>query len=287
MVLLINNLMKHNLSITFILALLFLSSHFVGLAIINKYLPKTLATGEVVEKALPLNIERPEIEAETSFVPIFFIILISTILALILIKFQLFGLWKFWFFISILLTLIIAFSAFVSQIYAVIIAFILALLKLFKRNIIINNLVEIFVYGGLAAIFVPIFNIFSISILLILISIYDAYSVFKSKHMIKLAKFQEKTKIFAGLNIPYKVKEGKKQISTTAILGGGDIGFTLFFSGVILKEFNLISALIVSFTAMLALLVLLFYGKKGKFYPAMPVLSLGCFIGFLIVKFVI
>ena len=279
--------MKHNLSITFILALLFLSSHFVGLAVINQYLPRTISTGEIVEKDLPLNIERPEIEAKTSFVPIFFIILISTFLALILIKFQLFKIWKFWFFLSVLLTLIIAFSAFVSQIYAVIVAFILALLKLFKRNIIINNLVEIFIYGGLAAIFVPIFNIFSISILLVLISIYDAYSVFKSKHMIKLAKFQEKAKVFSGLNIPYKVQEGKKQIFTTAILGGGDIGFTLFFSGVILKEFNLISALIVSFAAMLALLVLLVYGKKGKFYPAMPVLSLGCFIGFLIVKFIL
>jgi len=49
----------------------------------------------------------------------------------------------------------------------------------------------------------------------------------------------------------------------------------------------LLVALIVSFVTMLSLLVLLFYGKKGKFYPAMPILTLGCFLGYLIVKFIL
>lgn len=279
--------MKHKLSITLTLALLFLTSHFVGLVIIDKYLPKTLSTGEVIEKELPLNIERPIVEQKTAYLPIFIILIISTIIALIFIKFQLFRLWKLWFFLSIALTLTIAFSAFIAQIYAIVLAIILAILKLFKKNALINNLVEIFIYGGLAAIFVPLFNIVSIFILLILISIYDAYSVFKSKHMIKLAEFQTKAKVFTGLSIPYEIKAGKRKEFTTAILGGGDIGFTLFFSGVILKEFNLLSALIVSFITMLSLLILLFYGKKGKFYPAMPILSLGCFIGFLLIKFIL
>jgi hypothetical protein len=105
--------------------------------------------------------------------------------------------------------------------------------------------------------------------------------------MIKLAKFQTKAQVFTGLNIPYKVLKGKKAVFTTAILGGGDIGFTLFFSGVILKEFNLTSALVTSFVIMLSLLFLLFYGKKGKFYPAMPILSLGCLVGYLIVRFIL
>lgn len=279
--------MKHTSPIIIILALLFLASHVMGLIIIGKYLPQTLPNGEIVERKLPLNIQRPEVKEEISFIPIFTIIIISTIIALVFIKFQLFRLWKFWFFLSIAITLIIAFGAFIKQIYAISLALILALIKLFKPNIIINNLVEVFIYGGLAAIFVPLFDIISISTLLILISIYDSYSIYKSKHMIKLAKFQTKAKVFTGLNIPYKVSKGKKPVFTTAILGGGDIGFTLFFSGVILKEFNLVSALTTSLVTMFALLVLLFYGKKGRYYPAMPILSLGCFIGYLIVKFII
>jgi len=280
--------MKHTFPITITIALLFLISHVTGLFIINEYLPKTLPSGEVVEKDLPLNIERPEIKKETSYIPIIFMILIATIVALILIKFQLFNLWKFWFFASIVLTLTIAFSAYLNHVYSIIIAIILGILKLYKKNVIINNLVEVFIYGGLAAIFVPLFNLTSIFILLILISIYDFYSVYKSKHMIKLAKFQTKAKVFTGLSIPYKVNiSNKKTEYSTAILGGGDIGFTLFFSGVVLKDFNFLSALIVSFVTMLSLSFLLFYGKKGKFYPAMPVLTIGCFLGFLIVKFFI
>src|SRR3989344_8620634 len=102
--------------------------------------------------------------------------------------------------------------------------------------------------------------------------------------MIKLAKFQTKSRVFAGVNIPYKITEEKKEKVTTAILGGGDIGFTLFFSGVVLKTFSFQAAIITSIVITLSLLGLFIYSKKGKFYPAMPILSLGCFIGLLIVK---
>src|SRR3989344_3384030 len=124
--------------------------------------------------------------------------------------------------------------------------------------------------------FIPVFNLFSISALLILISVYDYISVFKTKHMVKLAKFQTEGKIFTGLFIPYKNK--------TAILGGGDIGFTLLFSGVIMKDMGLIAAAIVSIVVAVSLFGLLYYGKKNKFYPAMPPLTVGCFVGLLIVK---
>ncbi len=277
--------MKHKLQITFLLLFIFLGAHLIGLIIIKEYLPKTTSTGEVIQKNLPLNIERPQVEARTSFITIFFILLISTLLALLLIKFNAMRLWKIWFFISIALTLTIALNAFISEYVALAIGILVALIKVLRPNVIINNLAELFIYGGLSAIFVPILNLFSISILLILISIYDFYSVFKSKHMIKLAKFQTASKIFAGVNIPYAIKPAKGKIKiTTAILGGGDIGFTLFFSGVILKEFNFQAALITSLFTGLALLGLLLYSKKGKFYPAMPILTFGCFIGLLIVR---
>ena len=279
--------MKHRLNITIFLLLIFLMAHLIGLTIINNYLPKKTSTGEIIEKELPLKIERPEIEEKTSFITIFIIIIFSTLIALLLMRFNAMKLWKLWFFISITLTITIALNAFIPQYFALAIGIIFALIKVFKPNIIVNNLAELFIYGGLAAIFVPILNLFSITILLILISIYDFYSVFKSKHMIKLAKFQTKSKIFAGINIPYKIKEEKKEKFTTAILGGGDIGFTLFFSGVVLKEFNFLSAVIVSLITSLALLFLFLYSKKGKFYPAMPMLTLGCFLGLLIARLIL
>lgn len=267
--------MKHKLEITLMLVLFFLLAHFIGLAVINTYQTKTL----------PYNIQPPAIEEETSFVFIFIIILISTAIALILIKFKIFKLWKLWFFIAILFTLSISFSAFIPQVYAFVIALILALIRFLKANVLVHNLTEIFIYGGLAAILIPILNLVSISILLILISAYDFISVFKTKHMIKMAKFQTKQRIFTGLSIPYAIKNKKRKKAevTTAILGGGDIGFTLLFSGVILKSTNLLNALVVSFIISLSLLALLIYSRKNKFYPAMPYLTAGCFLGYLLV----
>ena len=184
-------------------------------------------------------------------------------------------------------------------------ALIISILKLYKPDIIIQNLSEIFIYGGLAAIFVPIINLFAAFMLLIIISIYDYISVFKTKHMIKLAEFQSNAKVFAGLLIPYdkgklsvkdkaplKAKsEVKQRGSKVAVLGGGDIGFTLIFAGVVMKELMLKETILIGFLktliipvfVSLALLFLLLKCQENKFYPAMPVLSLGCFLGYLAV----
>ena len=88
--------------------------------------------------------------------------------------------------------------------------------------------------------------------------------------MVKMAEFQRENKVFAGLFVPY----GKK----AAILGGGDIGFTLLFSGVILQKFGFLAALISSLIIAGSLLALFLIGKKNKYYPAMPFLAGGCFI---------
>ncbi|MAG47362.1 hypothetical protein CL617_02050 [archaeon] len=263
--------MKHRLDITIFLFLLFLVAHFVGLIIIDHY---------NVTEELPYNIEPPEVKEGGSFLPIFIVIIISTIAALVLIKFRALRLWKLWFFLSVLIALAIAFSTFMDSRIAFAIAFVLAAWKLFKPNVVIHNFTEVFIYGGLASIFVPILNLFSIIVLLILISVYDFISVYKTKHMVEMAKFQIKSKIFSGLNIPYQNKKA------TAILGGGDIGFTLLFSGVILIEFGKVEAIITSVIISLFLFGLFVMGKKNKFYPAMPVLTAGCLFALLIINLI-
>src|SRR3989344_1682396 len=238
--------MKHSIKITLLLVLLFLASHIMGFFIIQNYLP--------AEQSLPLNIEKPEFEEQTSFIQIAIIILFATIFILLLLKFKAVKLFKAWYFISIFVTLVIAFGA--------------------------------FIYGGLAALFVPVLNIFSAVILLIIISVYDMIAVWKTKHMVSLAKFQAGSGAFAGLSIPYNIKGISKNVSnkiirskteSIAILGGGDIGFPLMLSGAVMKYMGLIPALIVSLFAAIALFCLFVFAKKKKFYPAIPFISAGCF----------
>ncbi len=133
------------------------------------------------------------------------------------------------------------------------------------------------------------------------------FAVWKSKHMIKLAKMQSCSGVFAGLSIPYKVKKGKLNIPLfkktktkktkkikSAILGGGDIVFPIIFSGVIFQNLlfiyptniALLKTLIITITTTIALSLLLIKSKKNRFYPAMPFITAGCFLGYLIINFI-
>jgi presenilin-like A22 family membrane protease len=183
-----------------------------------------------------------------------------------------------------------------------------------------HNLSEILMYSGIALLLVPMFDLLWASILLVLIAFYDMYAVWKSEHMVEMAKFQTKSKLFAGLLIPYKMPKSAKQEKQeklekaarttagssnknlqapmpsssgasgqkTAVLGGGDIAFPLIFSGVALewllrmgytKSAAFLHSNIITLFATLALIGLFIFAKKDRFYPAMPFLAAGCFIG--------
>jgi presenilin-like A22 family membrane protease len=135
-------------------------------------------------------------------------------------------------------------------------------------------------------------NVFAAIVLMVLLSMYDMYAVWQSKHMIKMAKFQTKSGIFAGVLLPYKMpkfsfkkkkKKTKPSLVRTAILGGGDIGFPLIFSGVILKTYGFHLSLVMPVAISISLLALLMLGKKKHFYPAIPFLTMGCLAGYFAV----
>ncbi len=297
--------MKHNLTITTILLTVFLLSQLLGIAIVYSYIDvqKSIETGKTEFQALPIG-ERPQMDERFSYIPIMLMVIVGTVFVLLLMKYNLQWIWKLWFLMAVVLALIVAFTAFIPARYALFGALALGIWKVFKPNLWVQNFTEVFVYGGLAAIFVPVFNLWSVSILLVLISIYDAYAVWKSKHMITLAQSQTKSKIFAGLLIPYALGKGKLFLSTAkgkakateiattttkttstskkarlAMLGGGDMAFPLLFAGTVLKQWGLWPSLVIPFFALLGLGTLLFLAKEKKFYPAMPFISAGCFLG--------
>ncbi len=294
--------MKHALKITLILLFLFFISQVVGLLVTNAYIDHKASkeTGKTVFLRLPYDMERPPVEQKSSFIFIITAVIIGTLLVLLLIKFKKTFLWKIWFFLAVVLCLSVSLAAFMNSYLALALGLVFAGLKIFRPNVIVHNLTEVFVYGGLAAIFVPIINVFAAFVLLVLISIYDFIAVFKIKHMVTMAKFQTKAKVFAGLFIPYrrekegvKIKRGIKaeKAIKTAILGGGDIGFPLLFAGVAMKGLMLensimagfLKTLIIPLFAIVALFWLFAKGKKDTFYPAMPFLSAGCFVGYFFI----
>ena len=250
--------MKHTFRVTLIVLAMFFFAQILGLVIINNYVDKTqLKEGIVSFKELPLGLEVPETTGAESLFTIVLAVIIGTILALFLMRFGQLGLLKIWFFLAVLITLAVAFYSFVPISIALPISIILALIKIFRPNFYVQNFTELFVYGGLAAIFVRTFPaeyaLFTVLMLLVLISLYDAYAVWKSGHMIKLAKFQTKSKMFAGVVIPYSMPKAPKGLPVktvkvkTAILGGGDIGFSLMFAGVVMKDLMLQETVLIGF----------------------------------------
>jgi presenilin-like A22 family membrane protease len=299
--------MKHDLNVTAVIITVFFLTQIVGLFLVNKDISDVRTVdGEIVVEHQDTSIgPRPDTTGFESFLYLAIAVVIGTILVLVIMHFEKVKLWKFWFFMAVLFSISIALGVIMSSPLAFFFAFVLASLKLWKRNVLIHNLTEVLMYSGLAVLLAPIFDLFWVFILLIAISIYDMYAVWRSKHMVKMAQFQAKSELFAGLMIPYEQKKGmkieiprspelqpiKKKVRN-AILGGGDVAFPLIFSAVVME--NLImkgvtvtsaffQAAIISVAVTLAILGLFVFAKKEKFYPAMPVVTLGCVVGYLVV----
>ncbi|MFH1503514.1 MAG: presenilin family intramembrane aspartyl protease [Candidatus Diapherotrites archaeon] len=296
--------MKHNLKITLILLAMFLVTQFIGLYVVNHYLSP--------ENKLPYGMEIPEAENNADFYTSFFpSIIIAFVIAVILLilftRFKLDFILKLWFFLVVLIALGIFLTSVLPDgkyvpFLALILVLPLALIKIYRRNFLVHNATELFIYPSIAAVFVPLLNFWTVIILLILISIYDMWAVWRSGIMQKMAKYQmNNLKVFAGFFVPYiskKVRGQLKNLSKSelrkkkikahvAILGGGDVIFPIITAGVMLKEFGFLSALFVIIGAALGLSYLFFFAEKKKFYPAMPFITIGILFGILVSQLVL
>lgn len=303
--------MKHNIKITIILLSMFIVTQLIGLYVVNFYLNN--------ESVMPYGFNSTQNYEKNSdfYIQILTSIIFSFIIAVLIVFFlmKIKSIWfmRTWFFIVIALALGVTLTVLLTQMnikYASLISLTIGLIltyfKVFKRNIMVHNLTELLIYPGIAAIFVLILNLPTTIILLIAISIYDIWAVWHSGVMQKMAKFQiNSLGIFGGFFIPYASKQMKEKIRllklkyknnvpnsvakrskikvNLAILGGGDIIFPIIASGVFFKAFHSLAAtLTVTFFSALALLYLFTFAKKKKFYPAMPYLTTGIFLGMIV-----
>ena len=287
--------MKHNLKITLILLCMFVLTQFVSLFVINHYV--------IGEKMIPYDMDYSDLKGSSEITLISFVssFAIAIFLIFILMKFKAKFVFRIWFLLVSVLALALTFNVFLSgfsnsALIALFIAFPIAIYKVYGRDFLVHNLSEIFIYPGIAAIFVSLLSLKGLIILLVLISFYDAWAVWKSGIMQKMAKFQmEEVKIFAGFYVPYLTKKQKSQVKkmkkekskkkikvNVGILGGGDVVFSAISSGVVYKTWGLFPAIFVLIGSTLGLGYLLFRSDKKKFYPAMPFISAGIFLMMLI-----
>ncbi|MFT4326121.1 MAG: presenilin family intramembrane aspartyl protease [Candidatus Woesearchaeota archaeon] len=206
--------MKHSLSITLRIVMLFILAQLIGLFILSYYVPFGSGAGAINEDVY--FFEPPQVENESlSFLVIIIPFIIGTIFMLLIIKFNLQIIWKIWYFLGISFALLISLYPFIP--FSLFVVYMVALLLTYikQKFYMLHNPIELLLYAGIAAIFVPILNIFSIYVLLILIALYDAYAVWKSKHMVALATFQTNSNLFAGFQIKKKTGSIGKRKGTS------------------------------------------------------------------------
>jgi presenilin-like A22 family membrane protease len=315
--------MKHKPLITIILLSMFLITQVIGLFVVYTYTPVTEikfnpATGEKEEirldPGLPFGLETPENDPSSSFISIVFAFVLAFALIFLLMKYKWAIIIRLWFFFVVTLALGISINAFFSytnlaniSIISLAIALPLSTFKIFRPNFVIHNATELLIYPGIAAVFVPILTPLSSIALLVLISIYDMWAVWKVGLMQKMARYQmEEIKVFGGFLLPSLPSKVKKQIQlirqkykgkkipeklskkkfkvNLAILGGGDVIFPIIVAGVFMRAFGIVPALFVTFGSLAGLIFLMLITQKGKAYPAMPYISSGAFLGMLIAK---
>jgi len=316
--------MKHSVKITSLLLLFFLLSQILGLGLISLSSNQKLIV-QNGQKHVQVNYketalgERPTFNEDYGAVIYLLIgVTFGTLILLGLMKIKFGGkLWKYWYLLSVAFAMTIAFGVFLPPTIALLAGLILGFLKIKKPNFWLHNITELFMYAGLGVLLAPMFTVVWATVLLVIISLYDMYAVWKSKHMIRLAKFTVKNKLFAGILVQYKQTKNKIKLVSSkpqsqknvevekiskpkrqgtikqALLGGGDIVFPLIFAGAVFTQllkqgFSSIvaffSALTISVITMISLYLLFLLGKKDRFYPAMPFVSAGCFVGYFVVQ---
>ena len=302
--------MKHTLKITAILVIMFFVTQMIGLFVAHTLLVTETTqvlntqTGELENRTtypnLPDAFEPPaELHPADAVKSIIVALIFAVCLMFLLMKLKAETFLRLWFFIVVIIGVAQTISAFVIHIpysfwIGIILAIPLAIFKVFKRHIIIHNITELLIYPGIATFFIPILDVLTVVVLLVIISLYDMYAVWHAGFMQKMAKYQiEKVRVFSGFFVPYLAKKdrlalkeakatGKKGANVKvnlAILGGGDVVFPILLAGVVLRTLGVWQAIMVSIGATIALAYLFYTSEKGKFYPAMPFISIGCLIG--------
>src|SRR3989344_639664 len=246
--------MKHSAIITYILVVMFLIAQIIGLALIAAYSPVIEEVQDengtilnVTHYNMPYGTNPPQDTNEKyTLISIITAFIIALALMVLLMSLRAETFLRIWFFVVVVLAI----------------------------GITINAAIQSIPYSSFIA---------------LLISLYDIYAVWHTGFMQKMARYQiKKLRVFSGLFIPYihnkiklirsKSNASKKSIKVNvAILGGGDIVFPIIVAGVVLRQFGLVPAIIVSLGATIALSILFYFSEKGKFYPAMPFISAGCF----------
>jgi len=186
------------------------------------------------------------------------------------------------------------FSLWMPSVFAFILIAILVFVWLKFSYIFIHNFIIAFAIAGMSAFLGLSLSPLTVVLFLVLFSIYDWISVYKTKHMVKLAKEMIEARVPIAFICPQEISDlgaSLKEIQLGGkflILGGGDVAFPLLLSISLLPE-GIFNAILVALFALIGLSIsfLIFIKQKTRQpIPALPPIALCSIIGFLATKLI-
>lgn len=161
-----------------------------------------------------------------------------------------------------------------------------------RPSVLVQDLCVVLGIAGVGSVLGLTFTPEMVVVFLIVFSIYDFIAVYKTKHMIKMAKEMIESKAILGLVIPANISDFTETLKEVKpggkflVLGGGDIVFPLLFCSSLIP-YGVLDSLIVAFFSLIGLLAsFLFFmsQKKRRPIPALPPIALFSIIGYLITR---
>ncbi len=162
---------------------------------------------------------------------------------------------------------------------AILIALLIILILEFKPNMLIINVAAIMLAAGITSIFGISLEPIPAIVLLVILAVYDAIAVYKTKHMINLAESVKDLKVPMLFVAPKNAYMGVGDAVIPNILAVSAQRFTKSQVFLFLK----VSALLTLVGGLIGLLILLYIvERKGGAHPGLPFVNTGAIIGFLV-----
>ena len=159
-----------------------------------------------------------------------------------------------------------------------------------KKSVYLHNLCVVLGIAGTISIAGLSITPQTVIILLVLFSIYDFIAVYKTKHMVKMARSMIESGAILGFIIPHKLSYFNRKTDSinkdwTFVLGGGDIAFPLLLI-CSLVPYSVFNSIIVSIFSLIGLsfsFLIFIKQKEKKAIPALPPIALLSILGYLFV----
>jgi presenilin-like A22 family membrane protease len=200
--------------------------------------------------------------------------------------------YRFLFIFASFFSSLIFFESFLPEPISLILVFLLIFWWIKKPIVLNQNLLIILSLAGIGASTGLILKPEAVILILVVLSIYDFIAVYKTKHMVKIAKDMIEAGTILGLVFPFEfsgflksTREIKPGEGKFLVLGGGDVALPLIFSVSVLGSGILKSFLIALFSLFGLIANFLFFikQKERKPIPALPLISLFSIIGYFLV----